>query len=154
MCPCNYHLRNSCVWVYMQVCVQVSLITCSGWNKKMNSWCYCYANSALWKEPFRDCLYVLCVCVCPLVLSICGHVSSGDSSRTARLCILINDDYLHPFQYNLYVSYYLRAFPYFSEWKCEISQHHHHHITQLTQSASVCMNMSIGVGADAEPIDS
>ncbi len=65
MCPCNYHLRNSCVWVYVQVCVQVSLITCSGWNRKINSWCYCYANSALWKGPFRDYLYVLCVCVFP-----------------------------------------------------------------------------------------
>lgn len=103
-------------------------------------------------KGLSETIYMCFVCVCSLVLSICGHVGCGDCSRTARLRILINDDYVHQFQYNLYVSCYLRAFPYFSECKCEISQHHH--IAQLTQYASVCMNMSIRVGADAEPIDS
>lgn len=60
-------------------------------------------------------LFICALCVFSLILSICGHLGSGDCCMTARLCILIHDDYVHPFQYNLYVSYYLRAFPYFSE---------------------------------------
>ncbi len=84
-------------WVYMQVCVQVSLLTCSGWKQENEFLVLLLRQFSIVERAFRDYLYVFCCVVCVFPRS--QHMwtcSSGDSSRTARLCILINDDYLHP----------------------------------------------------------